>query len=155
MGATPSNVTNVTGCEDGPRWEAEGAAGIMKVDTYSYMRMEYAVAPDTDLAREVTRLHADFCLALTDSRRLLIIYSLAEGPKNVTELTRELSLNQPSVSRHLKVLRDRGLVRYTRDGVNIEYELVDDRLIEALDILRAMMRDLWAERAELMGQLID
>lgn len=108
--------------------------------------------PDSDLTQEVTRLHADFCSALAHSRRLLIIDSLAEGPRNVSELTEALGFSQPSVSRHLKILREPGLVKATRDGVNVEYELTGRRLIEALDVLRAMMRDVFQHRAALMRE---
>jgi ArsR family transcriptional regulator len=106
---------------------------------------------ETSLSEEVTRLHAEFCSALADERRLLLLYALNEGPKNVTELTEALEVSQPSVSRHLKILRERGLVRAHREGVSVEYRLADRRLIEALDILRAVMRDQWARRAALAG----
>lgn len=111
------------------------------------------MSPDPELAQEVTRLHADFCQALADTRRLLIVYALAQGPRNVTQLTEELGFSQPSVSRNLKVLRERGLVESTRDGVNVEYALSDLRLIEALDLLRAIMRDQWAQRASMIEKL--
>jgi ArsR family transcriptional regulator len=105
---------------------------------------------DAQLTREITRLHADFCSALADTRRLLLIYALNEGPKNVTELTEVIEASQPAVSRHLKMLRERGLVRAKREGVNVTYSLADDRLIEALDLLRAVMRDRLTEQAELV-----
>jgi ArsR family transcriptional regulator len=106
---------------------------------------------DPELIEEVTRLHADFCSALADTRRLLLIYALAEGPRNVTALTEALGISQPSVSRHLKTLRERGLVSATREGATVEYRLTDQRLIKALDLLRAIMRDQWNRRAEIIG----
>jgi ArsR family transcriptional regulator len=105
---------------------------------------------DPELIEEVTRLHADFCSALADTRRLLLIYALAEGPRNVTALTETLGISQPSVSRHLKTLRERGLVFSTREGTTVEYRLADMRLIQALDLLRAIMRDQWSRRAEII-----
>lgn len=103
-----------------------------------------------EISREVHMLHADFCSALADERRLLLIYTLAQGPKRVHELTRTLAISQPSVSRHLKLLRERGLVRAERRGRAVIYALSDDRLVAALDTLRAVMRDQWAHRAQLM-----
>lgn len=105
---------------------------------------------DPQLTHEITRLHADFCSALADTRRLLLIYALEKGPKNVTELTDAIDASQPSVSRHLKILRERGLVHAEREGVTVTYSLADERLIEALDLLRAVMRDRLTERAELV-----
>jgi DNA-binding transcriptional ArsR family regulator len=99
------------------------------------------------LSEELTQLHADFCHALADQRRLLLIYTLAKKSRTVKELTEELGISQPSISRHMKILRERGLVRGKRDGASIVYRLADHRLIEALDILRQVMRDQLQHRA--------
>ncbi|MBI3740006.1 MAG: winged helix-turn-helix transcriptional regulator [Chloroflexi bacterium] len=104
------------------------------------------------LAQEISQLEADFCFALSDPTRLLILYVLAEGPRNVTELANELKIIQPTASRHLKVLRERGLVYTVRQGTTITYHLSDPRLIQALDMLRSVMRDRLAHRAGLMEE---
>jgi DNA-binding transcriptional ArsR family regulator len=102
------------------------------------------------LVQEITQLHADFCSALADSTRLILLYALAEGPRNVSELTQELGQPQPTISRHLKNLRDRGLVVATRQGMMVQYSLADVRVIDALDILRSIMRDSIQKRASLV-----
>jgi DNA-binding transcriptional ArsR family regulator len=104
----------------------------------------------TTLVQEITQLHADFCSALADSTRLVLLYALADGPRNVTELTQELGQPQPTISRHLKNLRDRGLVIATRQGMMVQYSLSDKRVIDALDILRSIMRDSIQKRASLV-----
>jgi DNA-binding transcriptional ArsR family regulator len=104
------------------------------------------------LQQEISQLEADFCSALSDPNRLLILYALNDGPRNVTELTNELNLNQPTTSRHLKVLRERGLVHTTRQGTSITYHISDIRLIQALDLLRTVMRERLAYRAGLMEE---
>jgi len=106
------------------------------------------------LEKEIDQLHAEFCAGLADPKRLLILYNLYEGPKNVTELSTNLKLSQPAASRHLKVLRERGMVIATRQGPSVEYRLADDRLIQALDLLRAALRDYLSHRAELAGAMI-
>jgi len=108
----------------------------------------------TTLVQEITQLHADFCSALADSTRLILLYALADGPRNVTELTQELGLPQPTISRHLKNLRDRGLVTATRQGMMVQYSLSDRRVIDALDILRSIMRDSIQKRASLVEEAI-
>ncbi len=105
------------------------------------------------LAQEVSQLEADFCFALSDPTRILILYALSDAPKNVSELTSELGNTQPTTSRHLKVLRERGLVQTTRQGTSVTYQLADTRLIEALDILRSVMRDGIARRAILVNNI--
>jgi len=104
------------------------------------------------LAQEISQLEADFCSALSDPNRLLLLYALAEAPHNVTELANELNINQPTASRHLKILREHGLVYTTRQGTNIIYYLTDPRLIQALDLLRTVMRDRFVHRADLMEE---
>ncbi|MCJ7434547.1 MAG: metalloregulator ArsR/SmtB family transcription factor [Anaerolineales bacterium] len=104
------------------------------------------------LQQEISQLEADFCSALSDPNRLLILYTLNDGPLNVTELTNELNINQPTTSRHLKVLREHGLVHTTRQGTSITYDIADKRLIQALDLLRSVMRDRLAYQAGLMEE---
>ena len=103
------------------------------------------------LLQEVTQLEANFCSALSDPNRLLILYALNEGPRNVTELANELGLNQPTTSRHLKVLRERGLVHTIRAGTTVTYHLSDSRLIQALDLLRSVMHERLAYQANLIN----
>jgi len=102
------------------------------------------------LTQEVSQLEADLCSAFTDPTRLLILYSLNEQPRNVTELVNSLGATQSTISRHLKVLRDHGLVQTTRQGVSITYMLTDHRLINALDILRVVLHDNLTSKASLM-----
>jgi DNA-binding transcriptional ArsR family regulator len=105
------------------------------------------------LTQEIIQLQANFCSALSDPTRLLILYALSDEPRNVTELTNELGTSQPTISRHLKVLRERGLVHTARSGTSITYSLADQRLIQALDLLRAVMRDRIAYHANLMEEI--
>ena len=104
---------------------------------------------DERLEREVNLMHANICQALADPKRILILYSLGEGPKCVNELVDALNTPQPTVSRHLKVLRERRLVAAERDGANIRYSLVDDRVIDALEELRAVLLGTLAQQVEL------
>ncbi len=103
-----------------------------------------------NLTQEIVHLQADFCSTLSDPTRLLILYGLADRSCNVSELTTDLKLTQPTISRHLKVLREHGLVISVRTGTTIVYSLADRRLIDAIDLLRAVMRDRFAYRANLM-----
>jgi len=105
------------------------------------------------LEAEVTQLHAEICAGLADPNRILILYTLSHSPRNVTEMCNELDMPQPLVSRHLKVLRERGMVTTERRGTIVIYSLADKRLTEALDLLRAAMRDMLTRRAELVEVL--
>jgi DNA-binding transcriptional ArsR family regulator len=104
----------------------------------------------SSLRQEVTQLYADVCSALADPTRILILYALSEKSFNVNDLANTLGIFQPTASRHLKVLRDRNLVTAKRQGMNVEYVLADHRLIEALDLLRGVMRDRISQRASIV-----
>ena len=102
------------------------------------------------LTQEITQLHADICSALADPSRILILYALHEQRLNVSDLADAVGLSQPAASRHLKILRERGLVRPERQGASVEYRLTDTRLIDALDTLRTVLRDRLQYRARLL-----
>ena len=101
---------------------------------------------------EINALHAEICAGLADPKRILILYQLHDQPRTVTELVQALCIPQPAVSRHLKTLRERGMVIATRQGPSVLYSLGDERLIQALDLLRAVLRDSLAYRANLIPE---
>ena len=107
----------------------------------------------TALIQEVHQLHAKICGGLADPNRILILYALAEGDCNVNHLVKTLGLPQPRVSRHLKVLRECNLVRSRREGQMVYYSLADERVIQALDILRTVMSSSLQDQAILAESL--
>jgi ArsR family transcriptional regulator len=122
--------------------------GNIRLFTYKQVTMVTAT-----LKQEITQLEANFCAALSDPIRLLLLYTLNDGPRNVTDLATELGLNQPTTSRHLKILRERGLVETLRSGTTITYRLSDPRLIQALDLLRSIMRERLLYQASLADEI--
>ncbi len=104
------------------------------------------------LREEINQLHAHICSGLADPIRIVLLYTLAERSRTVSELVEALAVPQPTVSRHLRHLRDRGLVAASREGQFMRYSLNDPRIIEALDILRAVMHDYLHARANLAGK---
>jgi ArsR family transcriptional regulator len=104
---------------------------------------------------EINQLHSRLCAGLADPKRILILYALADKDLSVTELSEALKAPQPTVSRHLKTLRERGLVTSNRDGQSVYYSLVDMRVIEALDILRKVLADLLKDQMSLARSVSD
>jgi len=105
------------------------------------------------LTQEICMMEAELCSAFSDSTRILILYELDGHQRTVTELTIALNLPQPTISRHLKTLRDHGLVTAERQGTSMHYQLADRRLLDALDILRTVMRDRIIHRANLITEV--
>ena len=85
---------------------------------------EPALEPDEvfDAAAEVFRVMAA-------PMRLKIISSLCNGEKNVGELLGEIDTTQPNMSQHLNTLYRAGVVGRRRDGVQIFYRLINDRVV--------------------------
>ena len=106
---------------------------------------------NNSLKAEITLLHAQLCSGLSDPTRILILYKIAESPNNVSDLAEILELPQPTVSRHLKVLRERHMVIPERRGQSVYYSLSDERIIQALDLLRAVLASSLEDRAALFS----
>ena len=70
---------------------------------------------------------AHFFQALGDETRLALLLRLRDGQRTVGELVDSLGCPQPKVSRHLKVLRDVGLVRDRKEGRHVRYALTRAR----------------------------
>ena len=73
--------------------------------------------------------------ALSDPIRLEILAYLREGEKCVCEIVPHLNLIQPLVSRHLKILKDAGIIRCRKDGTKRIYSVVDSRVHSVIDSL--------------------
>jgi len=84
---------------------------------------------------------------LGDPVRRRILDLLRERPRLVGELTAELGLSQPGTSKHLRVLREAGLVRSRVEGRRRLYSL-DPRPLRELDDWLEPYRDLWAQRLD-------
>lgn len=92
-------------------------------------------------AAAVNELHARVCKGLADPKRLLLLNELRDGPRSVGDLAESLHISQPNVSRHLAVLKDRGLVTTQRFGSSIHYSLTSSKIIQAMDLLREFLAE--------------
>jgi len=86
-------------------------------------------------------LHAQVLRDLGHPRRLMILDHLHSGEKSVGELVEFLGLPQAKVSRHLKDLRDQGIVTARRNGNTVFYSLADSRIVLACDLLHDFLAD--------------
>ena len=76
--------------------------------------------------------------ALSDPTRLRILSLLGSGSMNVTAMVEKLDCTQPAVSRHLKVLREAGLIVDARRGKWIEYSSNPRAVAEAAEYLKTL-----------------
>ena len=85
--------------------------------------------------------------ALGDPLRYRIVEALRISPQCVTDLVASLGVSQPNVSRHLKILRESGLIRSTRDGKWIRYS-IDPEAVGLIRLWSGMSGGAVPENAE-------
>lgn len=102
---------------------------------------------------ELYVLKAQLCKTFSDPKRLLIIEELRAGEKSVGDLVQTLTVPQAVVSRHLAILRDRGVVKYRREGANIYYSLTDLKICDACDLVHQILLNQIAKNRELAERL--
>jgi DNA-binding transcriptional ArsR family regulator len=79
---------------------------------------------------------------------------LLDRPRSVGELVDELGLTQPGTSKHLRTLREAGLVRVRADAQRRVYEL-DPAPLAELDDWLAPYRRFWESRLDALGRHLD
>ena len=87
--------------------------------------------------------------ALSDDNRRSILETLRHGPATVNEIAGNLAIARPGVSRHLRILREAGLVRVRKDAQRRIYA-IDPQPLAQLDSWLGPYRELWTNR---MGAL--
>jgi DNA-binding transcriptional ArsR family regulator len=85
--------------------------------------------------------------ALADPTRRRIVELLAHGERSAGSLAGEFATTRPAVSRHLRVLRETGLVRAREEGTSRLYSL-DPAPLEELDAWLARYRGFWTQRLD-------
>lgn len=104
------------------------------------------------MARAATT--ADAFNAVAEPRRRQILDALAGGERPVNDLVRLLALAQPQVSKHLRVLREVGLVEVRDEGRQRIYRLNGQSLKPIHDWVKTYERS-WNERFEALDELLD
>ena len=91
---------------------------------------------------------------LADPARQRIVELLLEHPRPVGELVEQLGISQPGTSKHLKVLREAGIVRARKEAQRRVYELCPEPLME-LDRWLEPYRRLWSGRFDNLERYLD
>jgi DNA-binding transcriptional ArsR family regulator len=91
---------------------------------------------------------------LAEPRRLQILDLLRDGERPVGELVDRLGVSQPAVSKHLRVLRDAGLVQVRTDAQRRLYRIRPEPLAE-LDQWLASYRKLWTTHLDRLEEHLD
>jgi ArsR family transcriptional regulator len=92
------------------------------------------------------RFKAKIFNALSDPVRIEIVEFLRGGEKCVCEIVPHVNLIQPVVSRHLKILKDCGLLKYRKEGNRRLYSITDHRIFEIIDAVDSDLVDALTKR---------
>jgi len=102
-----------------------------------------------------TSPNSDVFAAIADGTRRALLFRLAaEGEKNVSELLEPLSMSQPAVSKHLRCLREAGLVRRRTVGRQRFYEIEGRALRQVYDWVSYFER-YWDDKLDALGDYLN
>ena len=104
---------------------------------------------------QLTAPPADVYAAIVDpTRRALLLRLAKEGEKNATELLEPFSISQPAISKHLRVLREAGLIRSRKEGRLRIYEVEADELRQVYDWV-SHFEKYWDEKLDALGDYLN
>jgi DNA-binding transcriptional ArsR family regulator len=92
--------------------------------------------------------------AVAEPRRRQILDALSGGERRVNDLVEFLDISQPQMSKHLKVLREVGLVRVRREGRERLYRLDAGSLKPIHDWVKNYER-MWSERFDALDEVLE
>jgi DNA-binding transcriptional ArsR family regulator len=110
--------------------------------------------------RPIFEMHAELCKALASQHRLAMLYCLKDGEKCVGDIAAELDISVHLVSQHLRILKQRLLVRSRKEGQTVYYSITNPKFIQACTLIRQALIEQHsaegqslrvAERVEAMG----
>ena len=78
-----------------------------------------------------------FCKALADETRQAILQLLVEEERCVSDLVAHFEMSQPTISHHLNILKNLGLVSRRKEGKHVYYAINQDNVIECCGMLIA------------------
>ncbi|MFO1052613.1 MAG: metalloregulator ArsR/SmtB family transcription factor [Planctomycetota bacterium] len=93
--------------------------------------------------------------AIADPARRAILDRLAQqGATAALELGKGFHGSQPALSKHLRVLRDAGLVRVRREGRN-QFYTIDPKPLTAVERWISLYREFWLDRLDALARHLD
>ncbi|NKQ36583.1 MAG: winged helix-turn-helix transcriptional regulator [Chloroflexi bacterium] len=100
--------------------------------------------------KQLYQIHAEVCQTLTNPIRLQIIDQLRDGEKSVTQMVEAMDAPQGTVSRHLSVMRAKGVVVPRREGSSVYYSLGSPRILAAYDEMHQFAMEYLLAQSELL-----
>lgn len=96
------------------------------------------------------RLLSKLFKGFADYSRLLIFYTLMDGPKTVSEIVEQTGISQSGISNHLKCMRECELLEDKQEGKYVYYSIKDERSKEIMELAERIMTDISEEKYQCM-----
>ena len=105
--------------------------------------------------RPILEVQADLCRCMASAIRIEIAHLLRDGPQRVSDIVRITGYPQPTISRHLGVLRNGGVVTTQRRARDMLYEIANPKIVHICDLMREVLVEEAARRSQLVEALPD
>jgi len=122
-----------------PMYFSAQGGSIVDMTTFVHLGVPARPVDQAELRRKESDLIASRFRVLSDSTRVALLRELAAEPASVMDLARRFRLAQPTVSNHVRLLRDAGLLDSRKDGARVVYNVPRDRLERMLDDTRHLL----------------
>ena len=100
------------------------------------------------MSKDISKLHASLAQVFANPIRIEIIEALIEGVSTTDALARYTCSTKANISQHLKMMRDRGVVRSDRNGLSVRHSLNIPQLATLFRLERELVKTIFANGDE-------
>jgi DNA-binding transcriptional ArsR family regulator len=113
--------------------------------------------PPMEELQPVFKAHAELCQAMANEHRLAILYTLCGGERCVSDIAADIGISVHNVSQHLRVLKERQIVRSRKEAQTVYYSITNFKFIEACMLMRQALVEEHQSHGEslLAAELLD
>ena len=99
--------------------------------------------------KHIYEMHADICKTLANPKRIEIINLLGNKELSVGELLNETKLLKANLSQHLSIMKNNGIIKARKEGLNVFYQISSPKVIKACDLMREVLIEQIKEKGEM------
>lgn len=103
----------------------------------------------------IYEIQAELCRTMSNAIRLEIVHALRDGPKRVNDLAHATGQPQATISRHLSVLRNGGIVTSQRHAQDVIYQIANPKIVSICDLMREVLAEEAIRRSILVKGFTD
>jgi ArsR family transcriptional regulator, virulence genes transcriptional regulator len=90
----------------------------------------------TEYNDELIEIQASYCSTFSNPSRLRIMLSLRDGELSVTEIADKIGIHIQAASQHLRIMKDRNVLKARKDGREVYYQITNEKFIAACNLIR-------------------